>query len=371
MRWAALLHDAAKPQTRAFLPNGRVTFLGHDTQGAQLAKDVLGRMRSSSKLREYVAALAAHHLDAGFLVHQRPLDRRTIWRYLRATRPYSVDVTVFTVADRLATRGRNAQRAIAAHLEVAQRAHPGSARADPAAARPRRRADSRSRREGRPEPRRDPRPARGGPLRRRALHARGSTETSSGAEPTVIEFATPDDAADVERIVNAAYDAGEVGIWREGWKRIARESVEALIDRQEIAVARQDGSIIGSVRVLRLDENTAELGMLSVAPEAFGTGTGKALLTFAEQVYDTDFMQLELLVPRSASAPEQGAAARVVQPPRLSGDLAAGLRRAAARRPRRPSDLSQEPPGGACDLSARAGADVHGEQHGGDAELTG
>jgi putative nucleotidyltransferase with HDIG domain len=87
MRWAALLHDAAKPQTRAFLPDGRVTFLGHDAEGAQLARDVLGRLRSSQKLRDYVAALVAHHLDAGFLVHRRPLDRRTIWRYLTATAP--------------------------------------------------------------------------------------------------------------------------------------------------------------------------------------------------------------------------------------------------------------------------------------------
>jgi poly(A) polymerase len=120
MRWAALLHDAAKPQTREFLPDGRVTFLGHDRQGAQLAKDVLGRLRSSAKLREYVAALVAHHLDAGFLVHQRPLDRRTLWSYLVATKPYSADVTIFTVADRLATRGKNAEQAIEAHLEVAR-----------------------------------------------------------------------------------------------------------------------------------------------------------------------------------------------------------------------------------------------------------
>jgi poly(A) polymerase len=119
MRWAALLHDAAKPQTRDLLPGGRVTFLGHDRQGAQLAKDVLGRLRSSAKLREYVAALTAHHLDAGFLVHQRPLDRRTLWRYLQATKPYSADTTIFTVADRLATRGKNAEQAIEAHLEVA------------------------------------------------------------------------------------------------------------------------------------------------------------------------------------------------------------------------------------------------------------
>jgi len=120
MRWAALLHDAAKPHTRDYLPDGRVTFIGHDAEGAQLARDVLGRLRSSQRLRDYVAALIAHHLDAGFLVHRRPLDRRTVWRYLRATQPYSADITVFTVADRLATRGKNADEAIAAHLEVAR-----------------------------------------------------------------------------------------------------------------------------------------------------------------------------------------------------------------------------------------------------------
>ena len=120
MRFAALLHDAAKPHTRGVRPDGRVTFIGHDVEGAQLARDVLGRLKASQRLREYVAALVLHHLDLGFLVHRRPLDRREVWRYLRATEPYSADITIFTVADRLATRGRNAEPAIAAHLEVAR-----------------------------------------------------------------------------------------------------------------------------------------------------------------------------------------------------------------------------------------------------------
>lgn len=120
MRFAALLHDAAKPQTRAVSGEGRVTFFGHDNAGAQLARDVLARLRTSQKLRDYVATLVARHLDLGFLVHRRPLDRRTIWRYLRAGAPYAADLTAFTVADRLATRGRNAEAAIAAHLEVAR-----------------------------------------------------------------------------------------------------------------------------------------------------------------------------------------------------------------------------------------------------------
>ncbi|MDA0180338.1 HD domain-containing protein [Solirubrobacter phytolaccae] len=119
LRWAALLHDAAKPATRGF-HGGRVTFMGHDAAGAQLARDVLGRLKASTKLRDYVAAVTLHHLDAGFLVHERPLDRRTVWRYLRATQPYSADTTIFTVADRLATRGDNAEPAIEAHLEVAR-----------------------------------------------------------------------------------------------------------------------------------------------------------------------------------------------------------------------------------------------------------
>jgi poly(A) polymerase len=120
MRFAALLHDAAKPETRGERPDGRVTFIGHDEAGAALARDVLRRLRTSERLAGYVAALTLHHLRLGFLVHERPLSRRSVWRYLEATSPYAPDVTVFTVADRLATRGRNAQEAIAAHLDLAR-----------------------------------------------------------------------------------------------------------------------------------------------------------------------------------------------------------------------------------------------------------
>jgi poly(A) polymerase len=120
MRIAALLHDAAKPWTRTELADSRIGFPGHDREGAQVARTVLRRLRGSEKLVDHVAALCLHHLRVGFLVHDRPLDRRAIWRYLRETEPYSADVTVFTVADRLATRGRNAEPAIGAHIELAR-----------------------------------------------------------------------------------------------------------------------------------------------------------------------------------------------------------------------------------------------------------
>jgi putative nucleotidyltransferase with HDIG domain len=120
LRFGALLHDIAKPQTRDVTPEGRVTFMGHDRAGAELSTAVLGRLRASERLRQYVAALTRHHLRLGFLVHQAPLDRRTIYRYLHATGPFQVDVIVLSVADRLATRGSGSEEAIAKHLELAR-----------------------------------------------------------------------------------------------------------------------------------------------------------------------------------------------------------------------------------------------------------
>ncbi len=97
-----------------------MTFIGHDSAGAELARSVLRRLRASQRTVDYVAALTLHHLRLGFLVHERPLERRSIWRYLRATAPWTDDVTIFTVADRLATRGRGAEEAIAAHVALAR-----------------------------------------------------------------------------------------------------------------------------------------------------------------------------------------------------------------------------------------------------------
>jgi poly(A) polymerase len=120
LRFGALLHDAGKPATRDFTPDGNVTFIGHDREGARISREVLTRLRASERLRAHVAALAEHHLRLGFLVHRRPLDRRATYRYLTTCAPVEVDVTLLSVADRLATRGDNAESAIAAHLELAR-----------------------------------------------------------------------------------------------------------------------------------------------------------------------------------------------------------------------------------------------------------
>jgi poly(A) polymerase len=120
LRFGALLHDIAKPQTRGVLESGRVTFFDHDRQGAERSRAILARLKTSEKLRAHVAALARHHLRLGFLVHEQPLSRREVLDYLRCCEPVEVDVSLLSVADRLATRGRKADEAIARHLALAR-----------------------------------------------------------------------------------------------------------------------------------------------------------------------------------------------------------------------------------------------------------
>jgi poly(A) polymerase len=120
LRFGALLHDIAKPRTRIELPDGRIGFPHHDEQGAEMARAALVRLRASERLRSHVAALTRHHLRLGFLVHDMPLDRHELYRYLLKTEPVEADVTLLSVADRLATRGRKSQEAIARHLELAR-----------------------------------------------------------------------------------------------------------------------------------------------------------------------------------------------------------------------------------------------------------
>jgi poly(A) polymerase len=121
LRWGALLHDAAKPATRVMRDDGEVGgFPGHDVQGAELAREILTRLRASERLRAHVAALTRHHLRLGFLVHSQPLGPRDVYAYLTATEPVEVDVTLLSVADRLATRGRKSEEAIERHVGLAR-----------------------------------------------------------------------------------------------------------------------------------------------------------------------------------------------------------------------------------------------------------
>jgi poly(A) polymerase len=126
LRFASLLHDIGKPATHDVRDDGRVTFIGHDRLGEEMVRGVARRLRTSERLSRFLEAVTRHHLVLGFLVHERPLDRRAVYRYLKRTSPVEVEVTLLSCADRLATRGENAETAIDAHLELAEELMPAA-----------------------------------------------------------------------------------------------------------------------------------------------------------------------------------------------------------------------------------------------------
>jgi poly(A) polymerase len=122
LRFGAVFHDLGKPETRSE-GGGYVTFIGHDEVGAGVIAGICRRLKTSRRLGSHLEGLARHHLRLGFLIHQRPLSRRSVYDYLVATEPVSADVTLLTVADRLAARGEGpiaSPEMVEAHLELAR-----------------------------------------------------------------------------------------------------------------------------------------------------------------------------------------------------------------------------------------------------------
>jgi poly(A) polymerase len=63
LRWAALLHDIAKPATKR-VENGKVTFHGHDHKGERMARRILAELNHSSQMVDRVGRLVGLHLRA-------------------------------------------------------------------------------------------------------------------------------------------------------------------------------------------------------------------------------------------------------------------------------------------------------------------
>ncbi len=122
LRFGALFHDLGKPETRGER-DGHVTFIGHDEVGAGIIAGICQRLRTSKLLSAHLQALARHHLRLGFLIWERPLSRRAVYEYLKATEPVSADVTLLSAADRLAARGSGpiaSEEMVEAHLGLAR-----------------------------------------------------------------------------------------------------------------------------------------------------------------------------------------------------------------------------------------------------------
>lgn len=104
LKLAALLHDIAKPQTKA-IDAGRTRFLGHAKQGAAITANMLASLRFSAKEVKLVETVVRYHLRPGQMSQNELPTRRAIYRYFRDTAEAGIDTLFLCLADHLATRG--------------------------------------------------------------------------------------------------------------------------------------------------------------------------------------------------------------------------------------------------------------------------
>ena len=62
--WAVLLHDIAKPATaKRDAATGRIHFYGHEKVGAEMAEEILRRLKFSNQQIEEIVAAVKHHMQ--------------------------------------------------------------------------------------------------------------------------------------------------------------------------------------------------------------------------------------------------------------------------------------------------------------------
>jgi GNAT superfamily N-acetyltransferase len=114
--------------------------------------------------------------------------------------------------------------------------------------------------------------------------------------------------AELVRLINRAYGLGEDGLWVEGTVRTRPPEIAEAIRSGGMLAATVDGELVGCAYVRPLDATTTDLGFISVSPDKQGTGVGRAIVSFAEDLMRSRGVataQLELLVPRDWVHPKK------------------------------------------------------------------
>lgn len=119
LRWAALLHDAAKPQTRSIDAGGEIHFFGHEREGAALARRLLRRLNADKQTQLAVARLVELHLRPA--TYERDWTDSAVRRLMLEADGVLEDLLDLVAADVTSARERK-QRA-AAERVAALRAH--------------------------------------------------------------------------------------------------------------------------------------------------------------------------------------------------------------------------------------------------------
>ncbi len=108
LRFAALLHDIAKPANRSVGDDGRVHFYGHEEAGSKVAAARANTLRLSADEVSQIRATVAHHMRPNQMSRDSAIaniSQRAIYRYINATRDCAPEIALFCIADGMGKAG--------------------------------------------------------------------------------------------------------------------------------------------------------------------------------------------------------------------------------------------------------------------------
>lgn len=117
MKWAALLHDVGKPFTYGINEDkgGRITFYNHDLRGADILKEIAGRLRWAKEDTAVIGQLIAGHMRPFFLANNQRQGKLTFKACLRLVRKIGEHLPglfLLAMSDALAGKGEASPEAI-------------------------------------------------------------------------------------------------------------------------------------------------------------------------------------------------------------------------------------------------------------------
>lgn len=104
---AALLHDIGKPMTRGLNEaTGRITFYGHDSEGARLIENISARLKISNTDSAFLALMVAEHLHL-FDLSKDTVRPATKMKWFRRMYEDAIPVIIIAMADVKGTLGNS------------------------------------------------------------------------------------------------------------------------------------------------------------------------------------------------------------------------------------------------------------------------
>jgi putative nucleotidyltransferase with HDIG domain len=105
LKFACLMHDLAKPQTKSVDPAGRTRFFGHASEGARIARTTGRRLRLSDREVRTLVMLVKEHLRPGQIARDGPPTNRALRRLFEDARDGLPELLLLTLCDGIATVG--------------------------------------------------------------------------------------------------------------------------------------------------------------------------------------------------------------------------------------------------------------------------